>query len=151
MPRLLQSLRIKARAHSKRESRPHLDIIRQRRDPPIVNLGLGKARAIEPVFARNLQPDVLPRLTIPNRLGPGLDVLVHLVVVARRKDADVVRRRDGGRVDVGLVADRGLVARDGGLLHVVARLGADEEALLAEDEVDVGHGALEQVEEGARV
>ena len=73
------------------------------------------------------------------------------MVVAGGEDADVVGRGDGGGVDAGLVADGGLIARDGGLLHVVAGLGADEEALLAQDEVDVGDGAFEEVEEGARV
>jgi len=73
------------------------------------------------------------------------------VVVTGREDTKVVGGLDGGGVLGEAVADRGRVLGHGGFLHVVAGLSADEEAFVAEDGVDVGGGALEEVEEGAEV
>jgi hypothetical protein len=112
---------------------------------------LCKGARIELILARELQPDIIAGLGVPGGLCAGLDLAVDEVVVAGGEDAQVVGRLDGGGVLGQAVADGGRVARHRRLLHVVAGLGADQEALVAQDRVDVGGGALEEVEEGAEV
>lgn len=73
------------------------------------------------------------------------------MVVAGGEDAQVVRGGDGGAVLGGEVADSGAVAGNGGLLNVVAGRGTGEETLVTDNGVDVGGGALEEVEEGSAV
>ena len=74
--------------------------------------------------------------------GAGLDLLVDRGVVAGGEDAQIVQGEDRGRVDGAAEADGGGVAGDGGLVDVVAAAGASEEALVADDGVDVGRGTL---------
>lgn len=73
------------------------------------------------------------------------------MVVGSGEDAQVVGGGDGGAVLGGDVADGGAVAGQGGLVDIVAGAGTGQEALVADDGVDVGGGALEEVEEGAAV
>jgi hypothetical protein len=73
------------------------------------------------------------------------------VVVAGGEDREVVGGSDGSRLLGKAVADSSGVLGDGSLLHIVATLSTDEEALVAENDVQVGSGALEEVEEGTGV
>ena len=73
------------------------------------------------------------------------------MVVAGSEDAQVVSSGDGSAVGLGLVADGGAVASDLGLLDIVAGGGTSEEALVADDGVDAGNGALEEVKESTGV
>lgn len=73
------------------------------------------------------------------------------MVVRSGEDAQVVGGGDGGAVLGGDVADGGAVAGQGSLVDIVAGAGTGQEALVADDGVDVGGGALEEVEEGAAV
>lgn len=112
---------------------------------------LGEGEGIQAVLAGDLKTDVVAGLGVPGSLGTGLDLAVDLVVVASSEDAQVVSSGDGSAVRGGSVADSGAVAGKGGLLDVVAGGGTSEETIVANDGVNVGGGALEQVEEGAAV
>lgn len=73
------------------------------------------------------------------------------MVVGSGKGAQVVGGGDGGAVLGSDVADGGAVAGQGGLVDIIAGAGTGQEALVADDGIDVGGRALEQVEEGAAV
>lgn len=112
---------------------------------------LDEGDRVKAVLAGDLEADVVAALGVPGGLGTGLDLAVDLVVVAGSEDAEVVGGGDGRGVGRGGEADGSAVAGDGGLLDVVASLGTGEEALVADDGVDVGSGALQEVEVGAAV
>ena len=73
------------------------------------------------------------------------------MVVAGGEDAQVVAGGDGSGVLGNAVTDSSGVLGDGGLLDVVSTLSTDEEALVAENSVEVGGGAVQEVEEGTGV
>lgn len=73
------------------------------------------------------------------------------MVVAGGEERQVVAGGDGGGVLGNAVADGGGVLGDGGLVDVVATLSTNEEALVAEDSVEVGGRAVQEVEEGTGV
>lgn len=73
------------------------------------------------------------------------------MVVAGGKDAQVVGGGDGSGVGALAVAGGESVLGDGGLADIVASLGTDEEALVAQGDVEGGGGALEEVGEQAGV
>lgn len=112
---------------------------------------LGKRGWVQSILAGQFEPDVVGTLGIPRGLGAGLDLGIDAVIVRGREDAEVVGGRDGGGVLGHAVADRGRVARDGGLLHVVRGLGPGQEALVPDHGVERRGRTPEQVEEGARV
>lgn len=112
---------------------------------------LSERDGVQAVLAGNLEADRVTALGVPDGLGRGLDLAVDLVVVAGGEDAQVVGGGDGGAVLGSDIADGGAVAGDGGLLDVVTGRGTGEEALVADDGVNVGGGALEEIEEGAAV
>lgn len=122
-------------------------------DPSYSNkeTNLGKGDRVKAVFAGNLEADSVSALGVPGSLGTGLDLAVDLVVVAGGEDAQVVGSGDGSAVLGGQVADGGAVAGDGGLLDIVAGRGTGEETLVADNGIDVGSGALEEIEEGSAV
>lgn len=72
-------------------------------------------------------------LGVPDRLGSSLDVLVDLVVVGRRKDAQVGESVEGDRVRGSGVAESDGVARDRARGDRVGRLGSEEETVAADD------------------
>lgn len=112
---------------------------------------LDERDGVQAVLGGDLKADGVAALGVPGGLGAGLDLGVDLVVVAGSEDAQVVGGGDGGAVGQGVVADGGAVAGDLGLGDVVAGRGTSEEALAADHGVDVGGGALEEVEEGTAV
>ena len=73
------------------------------------------------------------------------------MVVACGEEGEVVGRGDGRGVLRQRVRDSRRVLGDGGLLDIIATLGTDQEALVAQDSVEVRGRTLEQVEEGASV
>lgn len=73
------------------------------------------------------------------------------MVVAGGENAQVAASSDGGSVLRNAVADGSGVLGDGSLLDIVATLSTDNEALVAEDSVEVGSGATEEVEESTSV
>lgn len=73
------------------------------------------------------------------------------MVVRGSEDGQVVRGSDGGAVQGGGVADGGAVGSESSLVDVVASAGTGKETLVTDNSIDVGGGALEQVEEGAAV
>lgn len=73
------------------------------------------------------------------------------MVVRGGEDAALVGGSDGSSPGRLLVANSGGEGGDAGLLDIVASGGTSEEALVANDSVDVGGGALEQIGEGAEV
>lgn len=73
------------------------------------------------------------------------------MVVAGGENAQVVAGGDGGSVLGNAVANGSGVLGDGSLLDVVATLSTDDEALVAENSVEVGGGAAEEVEESTSV
>lgn len=73
------------------------------------------------------------------------------MVVAGGEQRQVVAGGDGSRVLGNAVADGSRVLGDGGLGDIVATLGTNQEALVAEDGVEVGGGAVQEVEEGTGV
>jgi hypothetical protein len=73
------------------------------------------------------------------------------VVVRSGEDAQVVGSSDGGAVLGGNVADSGAVAGQGSLVDIIASAGTGEETLVADNGIDVGGGALEEIEESTTV
>lgn len=73
------------------------------------------------------------------------------MVVGSGEDAALVRGGDGGGVGGVGETDGGGEGGDVGVLDVKAGRGTSQEALVADDTVNVGDGALEQVEEAAEV
>jgi len=69
------------------------------------------------------------------------------VIVGCGEDAQVVGRGNGSRVFGQSVAYRRRIPRDSRLLHIVTGFGSDQEALMAQDRVQVCGGTIEQVEE----
>ena len=112
---------------------------------------LGEGDGIQAVLASDLEADSVAGLGVPGSLGTSLGLAVDLVVVAGGEDTQVARGSDSGRVLGSDEADSSAVAGDGSLLDIVASLGTSEEALVADDGIDVGSGALEEVEESTAV
>lgn len=112
---------------------------------------LGEGDGVNAVFTGQLEADGVARLGVPGSLGTGLDLAVDLVVVGGGENAQVVRGGDGGAVLGSGVADGGAVGGDDGLVDVVAGRGTGEEALVADDGIDIGHGTLEEIEKGTAV
>jgi hypothetical protein len=76
---------------------------------------------------------------------------VDLVVVGSRENAQVVCSSDGGSVLRSLVSDGSGVSGDGGLLHIVTSLGTSQETIVANNGIEVGGWALNEVKECASV
>ena len=112
---------------------------------------LGEGRGVQAVLAGDLEADGVAGGGVPGGLSTGLDLSVDAVVVRGGEEGQVVAGGDGSGVLGNAVADGSGVLGDGGLVDVVATLGTDQEALVAEDGVEVGGGAVQQVEEGAGV
>ena len=115
----------------------------------ITNLGEGEG--IETVLAGNLEADSVTALGVPDSLGRSLDLAVDLVVVAGSEDAQVVGGGNGSAVCGSNVADGGTVTSDGSLLNIVTSRGTGKETLVANDSINVGSRALEEIEEGTTV
>ena len=73
------------------------------------------------------------------------------MVVAGGEERQVVAGGDGSGVLGNAVADGSGVLGDSGLVDVVTTLSTDEESLMAENSVEVGGGAVQEVEEGTGV
>lgn len=73
------------------------------------------------------------------------------MVVGSGEDGQVVGGDDRSSVEWLLVSEAERVAGDGGLLDVVTGLSSDKEAVVANDSVNGGGWALEEVEESAGV
>lgn len=127
------------------------DVVGKGSDTAVVDLDLGEGDGVDAVLAGNLEADSVAGLGVPGGLGTGLDLAVDLVVVRGGKDAQVVGGGDGSAVKRGSIANGGAVGGDGGLVDVVAGAGTGEEALVADDGINVGGRALEEVEESTAV
>lgn len=112
---------------------------------------LGERDGVNAVLAGDLKTDSVAGLGVPGSLGTGLDLAVDLVVVRSSEDAEVVRGSNGSAVERGSVTDSGAVGGQRSLVGVVAGGGTGEETLVADNSIDVGDGALEEVEESTAV
>lgn len=113
---------------------------------------LGEGRSIKTVLGGDLKTDGAARsLGVPRRLGASLNQRVDLVVVRGGEDAALVGRSDGGSPRGRLKTKGSGVGGDAALLDVVAGRATSDVALVPNDGIDVGSGALEQVAEGAEV
>lgn len=117
----------------------------------VLNTHLGEGRGVKAVLASNLEADGVAGLGVPGGLSTSLNLSVDAVVVAGGEDGQVVGSGDGSRVLGNAVADGSGVLGDGGLLDVIATLSTDKEALVAENSVEVGGGAVEEIEESTSV
>jgi len=112
---------------------------------------LDEGDGVKTVLGSDLKADGVAGLGVPGGLGAGLDLAVDLVVVAGGENAQVVSGGDGSTVGRGVVSDGGAVAGDGSLLDVITSGGTGEEAIVANNGIDIGGGALEEIEEGTAV
>lgn len=113
---------------------------------------LGEGRSIEAVLGGDLEADSAARgLGVPRGLGTSLNQRVDLVIVRGGEDAALVGGGDGGSPGRLGEADSGGEGGDAGLLDVVPSSSTGKETLVADNGIDVGGGALEQVGEGAEV
>lgn len=112
---------------------------------------LGEGRGVQAVLAGDLEANSVTGGGVPRSLSTSLDLRVDAVVVASREEGQVVAGSDGSSVLSDAVADSSGVLGDSGLVDIVATLSTDEEALVAENSVEVSGGAVQQVEEGAGV
>jgi hypothetical protein len=127
------------------------DVVGDGGNTAVVDLDLGERDGVNAVLGGNLKADGVAGLGVPGSLGTSLDLAVDLVVVRSSEDAKVVRGGDSSAVLGSGVADGGAVGGQSSLVNVVASAGTSEEALVADDSVDIGGGALQEVEEGAAV
>lgn len=168
MGRLVELLGVEGGAEAERDAGAEEDVVGNGGDATVVDLDLnprvsrwlalwkhcpylGERERVQAVLAGDLEANLVAALGVPGGLGAGLDLRVDLVVVGGGEDAQVAGRGDGGSVVGGGVPDGSRVVGDGGLLDVVASRGTGQEAVLANNGVDVGGGTLEQVEEDAAV
>lgn len=113
---------------------------------------LGEGSSIETVLGGDLEADSAARgLGVPRGLGTSLNQGVDLVVVRGGENAALVGGSDGGSPGGLGEADGGGKGGDAGLLDVVASGSTGEETLVANNGVNVGGGALEQVGESTEV
>lgn len=112
---------------------------------------LGEGRGVQAVLAGDLKANSVAGVGVPGSLSTGLDLSVDAVVVRGGEEGQVVAGSDGSGVLGNAVTDGSGVLGDGGLVDVVATLSTDEEALVAEDSVEVGGRAVQQVEESTGV
>lgn len=112
---------------------------------------LGEGHRVDAVLAGNLKADSVAGLGVPGSLGTSLDLAVDLVVVRGSEDAQVVSGSDSSAVLRGGEANSSAVAGEGSPVDIIASGGTGEEALVADDGIDVGGGALEEVEESTAV
>lgn len=113
---------------------------------------LGEGSSIETVLGGDLEADSAARgLGVPRGLGTSLNQRVDLVVVRGGENAALVGGSDGGSPGGLGETNGGGKGGDAGLLDIVASGSTGEETLVADDGVDVGGGALEQVGESAEV
>lgn len=174
MGSLVQVLGIKGRTEAKGDTRAEEDVVSQAGNTAVVDLSLyerisistfsqstifghrklsylSERRGVEAVLAGNLKANRVAGLGVPRSLSTSLNLGVDTVVVASRENAQVVASGDGSSVLRNAVANGGGVLRDSGLLDVVTTLSTDKEALMAEDSVEVGGRAVEEVKEGTSV
>lgn len=165
---LVQVLGIKGSTKAEGDTRAEENVVSQGGNTTVVDLGLncenrqqyllgvsahlpesylGERRGVETVLAGNLETDGVTGLGVPGSLGTSLNLSVDAVVVAGGENAQVVASGDGGSVLGNAVADGSGVLGNGSLLDVVATLSTDNKTLVAEDSVEVGSGAAEEVEE----
>lgn len=112
---------------------------------------LSEGRGVQAVLAGDLETDGVAGGGVPRGLGTGLDLSVDAVVVAGGEEGQVVAGGDGSGVLGNAVADGSGVLGDGGLVDVVTTLSTNKEALVAENGVEVGSGAVEEIEESTGV
>jgi hypothetical protein len=96
---------------------------------------LGERGRVKLVLGGELKTDVGAGLGVPGSLGTGLDSRVDLLVVGGGEDAQGVGGSESGVVEGGGVSERGRVLVDGSLLHIVANLTTNDEALVADDSI----------------
>lgn len=113
---------------------------------------LGEGSSIKTVLSGDLEADSAARgLGVPRGLGTSLNQRVDFVVVRGGENAALVGGSDSG--SPGGLGEANGCGKGGnaGLLDVVASGSTGEETLVADNGIDVGGGALEQVGEGAEV
>jgi hypothetical protein len=99
---------------------------------------LGEGRGVQAVLAGDLEADGVAGGGVPGSLSTGLNLSVDAVVVRGGEEGQVVAGSDGSRVLGNGVTDGSGVLGDGSLVDIVATLSTDEEALVAENGVQVG-------------
>lgn len=147
----VELLGIEGSAKTKGNTLTEENVVGQSSNTTVVDLSLGEAQWVNAVLGGNLKTDVVTGFGVPDGLGTSLDLGVNLVVVRGGEDAQVVGSNDGGSVKWLLVTDTEGVAGDSGLLDIVAGLSTDEETVVADNSIEVGGWALEEVEECAGV
>lgn len=73
------------------------------------------------------------------------------MVVRGSEDAEVVRGGDGSAVLGSSVANSSAVGGQSSLVSIIASGGTSQEALVADNGVDIGNRALQEIEEGTAV
>ncbi|KAI6768298.1 hypothetical protein HG530_006307 [Fusarium avenaceum] len=130
------------------------DVVGKGSDTTVVDLDLEfrtRVNGVDAVFAGNLETDSVTGLGVPGSLGTGLNLGVNLVVVRGSEDAEVVGSGDSSAVLGSSITDSGAVGGQSSLVGIVTGGGTSEETLVADNGIDVGDGALEEVEESTAV
>jgi hypothetical protein len=148
---LVELLGVEGAAETQGDTLAEEDVVGESGDTAVVDLDLGERDGVDAVLAGDLKADGVASLGVPGGLGTSLDLAVDLVVVRGSKDAQLVRGSDGSALLRSSIADGSIVRGELGSVDIVASAGTGEEAVMADDGVDVGGRALEQVEEGTAV
>lgn len=151
MGSLVKLLGIERTTETQGDTLAEEDVVGDGSDTTVVDLGLGEGDGVNAVLGGDLETDGVAGLGVPGSLSTGLDLAVDLVVVRGSEDAQVVSGSDSSAVLGSSVTDSGAVGGDGSLVDVVASAGTGEETLVANNGIDVGGRALEEVEEGTAV
>lgn len=148
---LVKLLCIERSANTKGDAFAEQDVVSNSSNTTVVDLGFDKRQGVQAILRGDFETDSVTGLAVPGGLGGGLDLAVHLVVVASSENAQVVAGGDGSRVGRSLVADSSTVAGDSSLVDVVAGTGTGQKAIVANHSVNIGSGTLQQVEESTAV
>lgn len=151
MGSLVKLLGVEGTTETQGDTLAEEDVVGNGGDTTVVDLGLGEGDGVDAVLGGNLETDGVAGLGVPGSLSTGLDLAVDLVVVRGSEDAQVVSGSDSSAVLGSSVTDSSAVGGDGSLVDVVASAGTGEETLVADNGIDVGGRALEEVEEGTAV
>ena len=148
--RLNQSLGINGGTETESDTGAENLAVSQSGDTLVVDLSLNEGVRVELVLAGDLEANTAGRaaLGVPSGLGTGLNLSVDVVVVRGSKDVQAVGGSDRSGVLGDAVTDGSGVLGDLSSLDIVANLGTGKEAVMADNDITVEGGALQQVEEG---
>lgn len=151
MGSLVELLGVERATETQGDTLTEENVVSKGSNTAVVDLDLGERDGVDAVLAGDLKTDSVAGLGVPGSLGTSLNLGVDLVVVRSSEDAEVVRSGNGSAVLGSSVANSGAVSSQSSLVSIVASGSTSQETLVADNGIDVGDGALEEIEESTAV